>query len=408
MNLMILGHNYAPELVGIGPYTTGLAEHFAAHGHSVTVLTSFPHYPRYRWQQRPGLFKQEIRAGVHIRRMPLLLPRRAGTTWRIIFDSSVGLACLAGSVGVSKPDLIIAVVPTLQTGFAAGLLSRLWGVPNMLLIQDLPIEAGRAVGMLTDGFMLRRAAAFERTVYQRADRIVVIGEQFRDNLLAKGVKGELIDVVPNWVDLESIVPQPPESDVRKRLAGPDARFLLVHAGTMAEKQGLETVVAAARLLATQPDIMTVLVGDGPARPSIEAEILAHQLNNIRVLGVQPATFVPRMFAAADALLLSQRTGLVDAVVPSKLLGYMAAGRPVIAAVNEASAAASLILKAGCGVIVEPEKPLKLAVAIRSLASDPGLRARLGRSGRAFAEERFAKPKIMARWDRLISDVVAVA
>ncbi len=406
MRILILGHNYAPEVTGIAPYTTELAEHFANGGHSVTVLTTFPHYPRYRWQERPSLFREERLAGVSVRRTRVVLPRQPTAVWRIVFDSSVGLACLASSVGVARPDLILAIVPTLQSGFAAGLLSKWWRVPAVLLVKDLPLEAGLAVGMLKPGALYKVGTAFERLVYRMVDRVVVIGEQFRGNLLAKGVRAEAITVIPDWVDLDRIRPLKPEAAVRNHLAGSDVGFLVLHAGAMAEKQGLSIAVDAAKRLADDPSTVTVLVGDGPNRPYIEAAIKERRLINIRVLDIQPADYLPKMLAAADVLLLTQRAGVVEAVVPSKLLHYMAAGRPVIAAVSAGSVAATLITTAACGLVVPPEDPIRLAEAIRDLQRNPELRMRLGRHGREFAEASFNKSAILGRWDNFVSDTVS--
>jgi colanic acid biosynthesis glycosyl transferase WcaI len=404
MNLLILGHNYTPEMTGIGPYTTELAEHFAAGGHAVTVLTTFPHYPRYQWQGKPAIVRRERLGGVAVRRIRAILPRRATAAWRIAFDSSVGLGCLLNAIGVARPDLIIAVVPTLQSGFAAGILAKMWRVPSLLLIKDLPIEAGLAVGMLSGGLVFRLGTAFERLVYRMVDRIVVIGEQFRGNLLAKDVKPELIAVIPDWVDLENIKPLPADRDVRAHLAGSEVGFLVLHAGTMAEKQGLQTVVEAAGELAHERAICTVLVGEGPTRARLEAAIKERHLENIRLLPLQPQKYFPKMLAAADALLLNQRAGVVDAVVPSKLLKYMAAGRPVVAAVSENSVAARLIVEAGCGIVVPPENPAHLAAAIQQLCSYPDLRRKLGQSGRSYAEAQFSKERILARWDQLLREM----
>jgi colanic acid biosynthesis glycosyl transferase WcaI len=406
VHLLILGHNYAPEQLGIGPYTTGLAEHFKGRGDEVTVLTTFPHYPNYRWQGRPGLYRRELRAGVAVRRMRAILPRRRSAAWRVVFDSSVGAGLLINSIGVSRPDLVLSVVPTLQGGLIGSILAKLWGVPSFLLIQDLPLETGLAVGMLRPGTITRLGARFERFVYRQASQIVVIGDRFRDNLLAKGVRDEMISIIPNWVELDDNCAAKPDPEMRRYLAGSADKFLVLHTGAMAEKQGLANVVEASRELADDSTIATALVGDGPTKCQLVAAIEHWGLTNLRVLGVQPATDYARMLAAADVLLLNQRRDVVDAVVPSKLLQYMAAGRPIIAAVNEASVAAELILDAKSGVVVSPEDPIRLADAIRSIRDSPELRQRLGRNGREYAERKFAKPQIMGRWDSLVTDAVS--
>jgi colanic acid biosynthesis glycosyl transferase WcaI len=283
------------------------------------------------------------------------------------------------------------------------MLAALWRVPMVLLVQDLPIEAALGTGMVHGGFLLRRARDVERAVYRLAHRIVVIGDQFRDNLVAKGVRDELITVIPNWVDLDTIRPRPPDPEVRRYLSGADVEFLVLHAGTMAEKQGLQTVVEAAQMLKGEAHIRTVLVGDGPNRAKLEAAIGHRQLHNIRVMDIQPVDFLPRMLTSSDVLLLNQRAGVIDSVVPSKLISYMAAGRPVIAAANDKSVAAKLVTEAGCGVVVPPEDPVRLADAIRWLRARPDVCQAFGRRGREYAEGRYGRDTILRRWDQLIAE-----
>ena len=408
MRLLILGHNYAPEELGIGPYTTGLAEHFNTQGHEVTVLTSFPHYPTYRWHDEPGLYRSEVRSGVVVRRIRLILPKRRSAFWRVVFDTSVGAGLLISSIGVSRPDLVLSVIPTLQTGMAGGILAELWGVPLIVWIHDLPIEAALAVGMLRPGTLPKLGASFERFVYRLASRIVVIGNRFRDNLMAKGIEGQRVAVIPDWIEAGQMSTANPDPEMRRHLAGSADKFVVLHTGAMAEKQGLGNVVDAARALADDPTISTVLVGDGPTKEQLVAAKEQHGLTNLRILDVQPGKDYGRMLASADVLLLNQRRDVVEAVVPSKLLHYMAAGRPIIAAVNQASVAAELIWEAKSGVLVSPEDPGQLADAIRNIRDNPDLRSRLGANGREYAARNFAKPEIMELWDHLIADVVSSA
>jgi len=395
--VLLLGHNYAPEQTGIGPYNTQLAEHLLARGCDVTVLTTFPHYPRYRWSVRPHLFHRERMAGVAVRRMRVILPRSSAAIWRVIFDSSVGASYLVNAFGIRRPGVVIATVPTLQGALVAALLARLWRAKSVFMVQDLPVEAGLAVGMLRPGLGLRIARWIESTVFRLGNHIVVISEVFRDVLLAKGLDPSKITVIPDWVDLDRIRPTVAEPGVRETLSGSTNGFLLLHTGAMAGKQGLETVVRAAEMLGPESDVHTVLVGDGPAKPELERVVASGGIRNVRFVGLQPEEYFPKMLAAADAVLLNQRANVVDAVAPSKLLNYMAAGKAVVAAVNENSVAAKLILEARAGLVVSPENPADLIRAIERLRAEPHLREQFGENGRAYAERHFARNEMLQRW-----------
>jgi len=252
--------------------------------------------------------------------------------------------------------------------------------------------------------LFKAGARFERLVYRMAGHIVVIGEQFRDNLVAKGVRPDAITVIPDWIDLDRITPAAAEPGARLRLAGSEDGFLVLHTGSMGEKQGLLTVIDACRSLSEQTKIRVVLVGDGPAKRQLTNAIAELHLDNVRLLEIQPAESFPKMLAAADVLLLMQRAAIIDAVVPSKLLSYMAAGRPIVAAVNPMSVAAKLISDAQCGVLVPPEDPIRLADALRDLAANPVLRADLGRRGREHAEANFNKKMILDDWNTLLTSM----
>ncbi len=355
--------------------------------------------------QRPQWFARQTEHGVEVRRARVILPRRPTAGWRIIFDCSVGASYLLNAFGVRRPDVVIATVPTLQGALVGAILGKLWGSPSVVLLQDLPIEAGLAVGMLTPGLLINLGRWLEGLVYRFATHLVVVGEAFRKNLISKGVPAMKISVIPDWVDLDRVHPAAPDQRIREELTGSANGFLVLHAGAMAQKQGLPTVIEAARLLATDNSIQIVLVGDGPARPGIEALIRDGDLRNVHVVGIQPDELFPRVLSAADALLLNQRADVVDAVVPSKLLTYMAAGRPVIAAVNPASVAADLITAAGCGVTVAPEDPRALADAIRTISQSPAERQASGLRGRQYAEATYAKPVALHAWEALLASLL---
>jgi colanic acid biosynthesis glycosyl transferase WcaI len=387
---------------GIGPYNTDLAEHLVAHGHDVTVLTTFPHYPRYQWMQREGIYRSECINGVKVKRLRVVLPRRSNAFWRVVFDTSVGLSFVVNAARLKRPDVVVATVPTLQGGFVATLLAWVWRTRAVLTIQDLPVETGLAVGMLRQGIGLRLARRIEGMVFRVAHHCVVISEQFRESLIAKGVHPSNVTLIPNWVDLDRVRPGSPDAEVRRHLAGSPNGFILLHSGSMARKQGLHIVIEAARLLAAEDRIHIVLVGDGPAKADLERMVAIAQMTNVRIVGFQPTDYFPKMLAAADAVLLNQRADVVEAVAPSKLLHYLAAGRPVLAAVNDQSVAARIVAASGGGVVIRPEDPEMLANAVKKLSADPGLRAELGRRGRAYAEEMFARDRQLASWEAVVT------
>lgn len=402
MRILLIGLNYAPEVVGIGPYTTDLAEHFVASGHQVSVLTGFPYYPHWKIDptyRRKWPFLVERISGVRIVRSPMLLPGSGhGTFRRILFDSSVAVTSLVASAGIGAVDVVICVTPPLQLGITAWLIAQSRGARLLLHLQDLVPDAAISVGMMHEGKAVGLARQLEHLVYSRADLITVISQGFLDNLVGKGVATEKLRLLPNWVETGKFNAAP-DPAVRANLGAQNGEILILHTGNMGAKQGLETVLEAAAQLAND-DVVLVLVGDGNQRRELEAH--ASHLG-IRNVGFRPLQDdLPATLAAADLLVLSQRGGVIDSVAPSKLLAYMASGKPVVAAVNEMSEAGQMIRAAGCGVVVPPEQPTSLAVALRELSNDSERRISLGQLGRKYAMANYERSHLLDRWSDLVA------
>jgi glycosyltransferase involved in cell wall biosynthesis len=277
----------------------------------------------------------------------------------------------------------------------------------IIFVQDLPTEAARSVGMLSDGFALRLGHALEHRAYKLADHVVVISSAFATYIQSVGVEARKISEIPNWADVESIRPARQDEAIRDRLgAGPDD-FLVAYTGNMGAKQDLLNVVNAAALLKADRRIKFVLIGDGQERAKVANNIAARRLDNIRLLPLQPSREFSTVLTAADALLINQAPGVVESVLPSKLLSYMASGRPVVASVHPASTVADLVSRARCGLLVDPARPERLAAALRYVASGNGRHelTTMGERGRAYVEAHFERSSILATWDKLLTRLV---
>jgi len=218
------------------------------------------------------------------------------------------------------------------------------------------------------------------------------------------VSPEKLHLIPDWGDTSCLRPSLRDSGFRDAHGIPSSVFLAMHTGNMGKKQDLLNLVRAAQLSRQDAGLLWLLVGEGEERPSLEREVLQHGLANIRLLPLQPAELVPQMYAAADALLLNQRSAVEDAVIPSKLLTYMSSGRPVVAAVSERSEAARQVRRADCGVLLPAEDPEALLASVNSLRRAPALRQRLGRNGRAYAEANFTKDRVLRSYDGLFASL----
>ncbi len=402
LHILVVTGSYAPDRSGTAPLNTQLCEHLASRGHRISVATGFPHYPEWKVPDAycGKLWQRQTRNGVVIHRGYIFVPAQPTPVRRILYDTSIGLSSLLRGLPIRKVDLVLAVSPPLQAGLAGHLLARLKGAPFLFQIMDLVPDLAIALGMLRNPWAIRLARILESYVYSRADAILVISDRFATNLSSKGVPRSKIFSIPLCVDTHLIQPNAPRDGFRKAHQIGQTDFLVLYTGNMGAKQKLGNVLDAAAPLVELREILFCFAGNGAEKTRLEAYAQSRALPNVQFLPLQQSSALPGMFAAADVLLLNQSAKVVDTVVPSKLLTYMAAGRPVIAAVNAASEAAQCIERAGCGLVVEPENPAALTEAIRLLYANRELASRLGAQGRLSAERHFACEQVFPLYENL--------
>jgi len=411
MRILVLGINYAPERTSVAPFTTGLCEHLASQGHQVTVVTAFPYYPEWRvWDGYRGrLYRKERINGVEVRRVAHFVPAKpSNLVQRLLYDLSYTLAAFCAALFTGKCDLIYCSCPPPTVAFASYLLGILKGAPFVMKLTDLASDAALSTGIMKSSACLRLARAFEAFTYRKALGVICLCQGFIDRLRERGVSPEKLHLIPDWGDTKGIRPQARDASFRETNDIPSGAFLVLHTGNMGKKQDLTNVVHAAQLSRSDPDLVWLLVGQGEERVALEQEIQHHGLINIHLLPLQPAEGLSAMYAAADALLVNQRKAVEDAVIPSKLLTYMAAGRAVVAAVSDRSETARQISRANCGVVAPAEDPDALVEAVHALRSAPSFCQRLGKNGRAYAEANFTKSSVLQRYDEFLARFVRSA
>ena len=391
--------NYAPEKTG-GRLRTELCEYLSSVGHKVSVATAFPHYPE--WQIHEGyrgkLFLREQINGVSIHRSYVYVPGKPSALQRVFYDTSFALSSFLSSLFIKDVDAILCISPPLQLGITGYVLGKLKGARIFLQLVDLIPDAAIILGMMRNKWAIKVARLIENFAYSKAEAIIVICQGFADNLLTKGVPGERIHVFGDWIDTNFIRPLNRNNAFRQQHGLSPQDFVVLYSGNFGVKQGLETLVEVAVLLQDHQDIVFLIAGQGMTKASLMDQVAQRHLKNVRLLPLQPWGVLPDMLSAADVLALVQKAGVVDIAIPSKLLTYMASGRPVVAGVHAQSEAGRYVEDAEGGLVVPPEDPASFAEAIRVLHRDRTLAARLGANARAFAEEHFARERVLQRYD----------
>lgn len=404
MHVLLLGLNYYPDKLGNAPLMTGLCEGLVQRGHRVTVVCAFPHHetgqiePEYQGK----LFAHDQHNGVDILRVWLYAPD-GGKLAKMANYASFTATALAAASTVSDIDVIFTPSPPLTLGIVDQAMSRFRNVPFVYNLQDLFPEAAIRLGVMTNPLMVKGFELLEKWVYRKAAHLSVISDGFKRHCLARGVPDQKISVIPNYTDTDFIRPRAKRGNRYRKALGFDRRFVVQFSGRMGYSQGLETVVAAWRLLGDLKDLRLMLVGDGQAREMLEQE-LGNQ-PNVAMLPTQDRADLPELLAAADVGLAPLRHGMAGTSVPCKIFGIMAAGRPVIAAVDAGSDAEELIQKAECGSVIEPENPAALAQAIRTLYENRKTAVKLGRNGRRYVEVVHSHQVTVDQYERMLLDVI---
>lgn len=329
--ILIYGENYAPEMIGVGRFTGEIGAYLSQQGYRVVVVTAPPHYPG--WRVAPpfhaGRYASEIRDGVTVLRCPIALRTEMRGLWRLIaplsFAASSAPAALWQIIRF-RPDIVLCVEPTLFVA-PIGLLGRLFGARVLLHVQDLEIDAAFAVGHLKGGALKSFIFGVESWLLRRFDGLITISGQMRKRLIAKGVEADRIGIVRNWVDLAKIKPLDGANGFRSELGLSESDFVVLYAGNVGAKQALEVVLDAARKLSGKPNVHFVIAGDGPEKQRLQRDY--GELKTVHFLPLQPEARLCELLNLADLHVLPQSQGAADLVLPSKLGGMLASGKPVL-------------------------------------------------------------------------------
>ena len=384
MRILIYSINYSPELTGIGKYNTEMAQWLAEQGHEVAIITAPPYYPWWRVQPpyRPWLYRTEQLDNVKVYRCPLWVPRKPTGVKRLLHLFSFALTSIPLLIlrVFKRPDVLIVLEPTLFCAPAALGVARLFGARTWLHVQDFEVDAALGLELVKVKWVGHIAEKSERWLMDRFDRVSTISENMIERLAIKGVVKEKRVLLANWVDGQDIFPMSRASIYRAKLGIGDEVCVALYSGNMGEKQGLEILLEAARLLRDESGLLFILCGEGAARERLIR--MGTDLPNVRWLTLQPIEQLNELLNLADVHLLPQRADVADLVMPSKLLGMLASGRPVLATAHPGTQLAKVV--SSCGKVVEPGNAQAVVQGLLELLHAPLQREQLGSAARQAA------------------------
>lgn len=377
MRILFLSDNFPPET---NAPATRLYEHatrWVEAGHDVTVITCAPNFPEGKVY--PGYANDwrrvETVGGIRVVRVKTYIAANEGFLRRTLDYVSFMAAATVAGLFETEPDVVVATSPQFFCAVGGWLLSKLRRRPFVFELRDLWPASIVAVGAMKPSLPLRLMEQLELFLYREARSVVSVTNSFREDLAARGIPPEKVEVVINGVDLSTYAPR--ERDVALAteydLSG---RFVVGYLGTHGMAHALEKVLAGAALLQHRADIAFFFAGGGAERARVESIVAEHKLANVRLIPRQPKELMPRLWSLCDVSVIPLRdTPVFQTVIPSKLFECMGSGVPVIMSLPEGEAT-RIVQETGVGVCIPPEDPAALAEAVSRLADDHVLLAKL--------------------------------
>lgn len=404
MKILHIIHVYPPEHAPAGVNAEELAEELAKMGHHITVMTGWPNHPAGvlypGWKATCRDVSRDPR-GFRLVRVGHSIHPRGSLVWRMWYYLTFALSTLWWGMARGRIDVILCESTPIFGPLTAWVLSLFKGARLVYRIHDVHPESALNAGLIRQGLAYRAMRAMDTFVCRRAAKIVTLTESMAKCLRLRGLPPEHVVVARHWVDGSKIRPSERDNAWRRAHGIPLDRTILLHAGTIGYISGAEVIIRAAAKFKHRTDLLFLFVGDGPLRGPCEK--LASQLGVTAVsfLPFQPAEVLNDVQATGDIGLVTLQERSGDSSIPSKMHGYTAAGRPVIASVAADSPTAEIIREGQFGIVTDPENPDALAAAIDELSADPARAEAMGGRARASFLGTFERATQTARLESLL-------
>jgi colanic acid biosynthesis glycosyl transferase WcaI len=393
VRVQLWSYNYDPEPTGIGPVSTVWAKGQRDLGHDVEVVAAHPHYPEPRWGSRRRPYR-EVRDGIPVLRLPLWIGRDSALE-RYRQELSFMSAQTLAIPFLRRPDVMVVASPSFPALLPAIIAARGRRIPWVLWLHDILPDGAAASGIVDESSaVIRMSRRLERAAYASADRIVVLSRAFTDNLVAKGVPEDKIELI---YDPATRVPEGPAAGLNG-----SGQLRVLSMGNIGYSQGLaELVRAFEQAPALTEGVHLAITGNGMASPDVEAEL---RTGRVEMLGLVDDARLEAELRGAGIALVTQKHEGSEFNIPSKLMNFMAYGLPVLAAVNPAGEVARIVTEAGAGWVVDSSRPEELPRELARLAQARDEIAEHARAAAAYADVHFTQQGFARRFDATLRDV----
>jgi glycosyltransferase involved in cell wall biosynthesis len=393
--LLVLNQYYWPGVEATANLLTELCEALAE-DYDVTVVTG---------SSGDSLPRREARNGVTIVRTHSTaydrtrLSRRAANYFTYLFDA------IRAGLASSRPDVVMCMTDPPFIGAAAELVARRFRAPLIVISQDVFPEIAVKLGRLRNPLVVGALGLVIDSYLHFADRVVVIGDTMKERIVAKGVDPSRVRVISNWGDAERVTPQPRDNEWARAHDLVD-KFVVMHFGNVGHAQDLDSLIRATTLLRDLDDLVVPIIGVGARLQELSELAETVEADKVRFLPWQEYENRALPISAAHLHVVGLARGLAGYIVPSRMWGVLAAGRPVIAAAEDESETAAVVRTTGCGVVVPPGDPFRLAEAIRACHDGQYDLEEMGRRARVYAEQETDRSIAVDRYRAVLEEVRA--
>jgi colanic acid biosynthesis glycosyl transferase WcaI len=394
MRILFLNRSFWPDTDATGVLLRELTEDLATE-HEVTVICGPANVGT---RQRRALRFEQFGAVKVVRTWGRSLSKE--NLIRRTFGLAIYFLLATIAAMRERPDVVVAETDPPLLGLLGAIVKRIRGCRFIYYCQDLYPDVAKASGALKFRPLLSLFSAGNRVAYRLSDVVVVLGEDMAERLQSRGVPRERIAIIPNWIDCRKVRP-----DSANPPGGESGEFIVMYAGNLGLAQGLGTVLEAAHLMRDDARVKFVLVGDGARKSSLEHEARARGLDNVEFIGRLHPDAMSEVLAAGNLHLIPLLAGAAGSLVPSKVYGILAAGRPFVAMMEQGAEVARLATEFDIGFVIPPGDPAALVRTIYAGLRDPGRLAQMGRRARHLAEEKYDRHLVTRNFARLLEAVV---
>lgn len=401
--ILFIGGNYYPEPTGIGKYNGEMVDQLAAYGYHCTVVTSFPYYPYWKIQApytgRAYWYRKEIKGNgdfsgkVEVYRCPQYVPSRPSGFRRILLDFTFFLTSFLKVLHLlfqKRYDYVITVVPCFPIGLLGVLYKKIRKAKFVYHIQDLQIDAAKELKLIKSDSVINWLLRLERYILRSADIVSSISVGMIARIKEKCSR----DVVlfPNWVDTTAFYPLSDKATLKYQFGLSPSDKIILYSGAIGEKQGLEMIIQVATTFKETAEVKFVICGSGPYKEQLINLVKENQLKNVLFLATQPYQVLNQFLNLADVHLVLQKAIANDLVMPSKLTTIFSIGGLSIVAATPGSSLYELVSGRKLALLIEPENPVELAKAIRSVLNKN--HDEIKRNARLYASEHLSTDKVL--------------